>query len=133
MHSMSLLRMFRKNLGIHLYPPPPVESNVLALSISWRFGSGNVAARKGYKPWYRRSIISQTWSIGDGSGSRRPVRGYNMTTLLTVPCHIAGIWDIVLLEKKIVSKSPIDKQDMWAKDLIHIVFASICKCTGCYM
>ena len=31
------------------------------------------------------------WSIEDGSGSGKPVKGYDMTSLQTVPCHSAGM------------------------------------------
>ena len=40
-------------------------------------------------------------------------------------------WGNVLLEDNIVSNSPIDWQDMWAKDFIHI--ALVCKCAPNYM
>ena len=50
-----------------------------------------------------------------------------MTSLQSVPCHNAGMGSgIVLLEEKIVSNSPVDRQDMWIKDFIHIALA--CKC-----
>ena len=45
-------------------------------------------------------------------------RGYDMTSLQTVPCHIAGI-----LEENIVSNSLINLQDMWVKDFIYIALA----------
>ena len=47
-------------------------------STSRRSNSGNVAAGKGYKSCARRSRLSQGWSIGDGSGSRRPVQGVHV-------------------------------------------------------
>ena len=84
-----------------------------------RSDSGNDAAGKGYKPCTHRSRISQRWSIEGGSGSGRPVKGYEMTSLQTVPCHIAGMGGSVLLEEKCVSNSPIDWQDIWVKDFIQ--------------
>ena len=51
-------------------------------------------------------------------------RGYDMTSLQTIPCHIADLHaGIVLLEEKIVSNSPINLQDMWVNDFINIVLA----------
>ena len=39
-----------------------------------------------------------------------------MATLQTVPYHIAGMGSgMVLLEEKIVSNSPRDRQDIWVK------------------
>ena len=57
--------------------------------------------------------------------------GYNMTTVLNSSLPYCRYGGIVLLEKNIVSNSPIDLQDMWVKDLIHI--ALVCKCAGNYM
>ena len=51
-------------------------------------------------------------------------RGYGMTSLQTVPCHIAGRYaGIVLLEEKIVSNSLINLQEMWVKEFIYIMLA----------
>ena len=59
-------------------------------------------------------------------------QGGDMSSLQTVPCPIAYRYGgIVSLEEKIVSNSPIDWQDMWAKDFIDIVLA--CKCDLNYM
>ena len=69
---------------------------------------------------YQPAKLSQGWSIGDGSGPGRPVKGYDMTSLQTVPCHIAGMLAFVLLEEKMVSNSLIDLQNLLVKALIHI-------------
>ena len=49
--------------------------------------------------------------------------GYDMTSLQTVPCHIAGMLELILLKEKIVSNSLIILQDMWVKDFIYIALA----------
>ena len=49
-------------------------------------------------------------------------RGYDMASLQTVPCHIAGI---VLLEERNGSNSLINLQNMWVQDFIYIVL--VCK------
>ena len=64
-------------------------------------------------PWGCQSEID--WDLKGQS------RGYDMASLQTVPCHIAGI---VLLEERDVSNSLI-LQDMWVKDFIYI--ALVCK------
>ena len=51
--------------------------------------------------------------------------GYDMTSLQTVPCHTAGMLELILLKEKIVSNSLIIWQDMWDKDFIYI--ALVCK------
>ena len=50
------------------------------------------------------------------------LRGYDMTSLQTVPsyCRYAGI---VLLEEKLVSNSVINLQDKWVKEFIYIALA----------
>ena len=53
----------------------------------------------------------------------RQSRGYDMTSLQTVPCHIVGVLALSLAKEKIVSNSLIDLQDMWVKDFIHIAVA----------
>ena len=53
-------------------------------------------------------------------------RGYDMTSLQAVPCHITGMRAL-----SYVSNSPIDWQDMWVKDFIRIALA--CKCASNYM
>ena len=80
-----------------------------------------MAAVKGYESCTCQSRISQRWSIGDGSGG--PVNGV---------CHDQQYSEgIVLLEEKNVSNSPIDWQDMWVKDFLHIALA--CKYASNYM
>ena len=129
MHSMSLLRMLRRTLGIHLYPYSPCGIHCKC-STSWRSDSCNVVAGKGYKSCTSRYRISQRWSIGDGCRSRRPVKGvwHDQLSNSSLPyCRYGGI---VLLEEKIVS-SPIGWQYMWMKAFIHIALA--CKCAPNYM
>ena len=54
-----------------------------------------------------------------------------MTGLQIVPCHIADMpLSIILLEGKIVSNDPRDRQDMSVKDFIHMAMA--CKCARIY-
>ena len=50
-----------------------------------------------------------------------------MTSLQTVPCHIADmVLGIALMEEKIVFSSPRDRQEMRMKDFLQLAFA--CKC-----
>ena len=52
--------------------------------------SGNVAAGKGYDH-VPTSLDYPRDGRSDRSGPGRPVKGYDMTSLQTVPCHIAGM------------------------------------------
>ena len=79
--------------------------------------SGYVAARKGYD---HVSAVLEYPRGGRSEMDRDPEgqsRGYEMTSLQTVPRHIADIAGIVLLEDKIVFNSLINLQDTWVKDL----------------
>ena len=48
--------------------------------------------------------LSHCAPLGDGLGSGRPVRGYNMTTLLPVPCHITGMGALSYWNRKLFPK-----------------------------
>ena len=83
MHSMSLLCMLKRSLG--LYPThalwnalPPFNRLVFQFE---KCGSWEDIRAKLYKGW----------SIGDCPGPGRPVKGYDMINFQTVPYHIAGV------------------------------------------
>ena len=66
---------------------------------------GNVPARKVYKSFTRWSGIFKSCSIGNGLGPRRPVKGYDMTILQTVLCHIAGMGALCYWIRKFFKQS----------------------------
>ena len=80
--------MFKRSLG--LYPPQPlwnalpiVQLALVPIREMWRLGSD--------KSYTHQSRLSQEWSIRDGLGPGRLVKEYDMTSLQTVSCHIAGM------------------------------------------
>ena len=113
---MHYMCMLRRSLCIHLYPAPPCGNRFYCCTITWRSNSGNMAAGKGYKsytppppdPKYHR-VFSWIW-IWKAS---QWVCNDQLANSSMPHCRNGGI---VLLEKKIVSYSPIDWQDMW----VHI-------------
>ena len=78
-----------------------------------------MAAGKGYN----HVPAGLEYLTGGGSGSRRPVKmvWHDQLANSSLPCCKYGSID--LLEKKIVSNSLIELQDIWVKDFINIALA----------
>ena len=84
-----------------------------------------MAAGKGYNHLFTGLEYPRAGRLemdGDPEGQSR---GYDITSLQTVPCHIAGMLILSYWKRKNVSNSQIVLQDMWVKDFIHI--ALVCK------
>ena len=97
--------MLKRSLGLQpTHPTPSWNASPLFDQLVFEFGKSN--SWEGIRSCIRWPRISLGWPIGDGSGSGRPVKGYDITSLPY--CRYTGI---VLLEEKIVSNSVIDLQD----------------------
>ena len=89
MHSMILLGMLEKSLG--LYPPYPLWNALSIVQLAsvpiremWGLGRDTII----YPPvQIIPGVVDQRW-IGTLKAGHM---GYDMTSLQTVPCHIAGM------------------------------------------
>ena len=82
MHSMSLLRMLKRSLGC---TPPPCEYIAIVSN------SGNVATGKGYDHVPAGLDYPRGGRSEMNTDPERQSRGYDMASLRTVTCHIAGM------------------------------------------
>ena len=95
MHSMSLLCMLRRSMGIHLYPSPPCgrrcHCSTSWCSETWQLGrdTRHVPDRLEYLRGGRLEMVPEVQS-----------KEYDMTSLQTVPSHIAGIGALFYWKKK---------------------------------
>ena len=67
---------------------------------------------------YPRGSLSEMDQDSEGQS-----RGHDITSLQSVPCHIAGMLAVSCWKKKIASNSLINLKDMWVKDFIYIALA----------
>ena len=117
---MSLLCMLRRGLGIHLLHPPPtcrMHCHCSTIRVLWQLGWDTSHVTAGLK--YPRG--GKLEMDRDLEGQSRGYM-YDMTSLQTVPCHIAGMGALSCWKKN-VSNSLIYWQDMLLKDFIHLVLA----------
>ena len=79
--------MLKRSLGF--LPHPSWNYSPLFNQLVFKFGK--CGRWEGIRPCIRTPRISQGWPIGDGLGPGRPVKGYDMTGLQTVPCPIVQV------------------------------------------
>ena len=70
-------------------PPPPLVECILFNQLVFQFRK--CGSWEGIRSCTHQPRLSQQWSIGDGSRLGTPVKRYDMTSLQTVPYHIAGL------------------------------------------
>ena len=114
--------MFTRSLW--LYPTP--RGIHCHRSTSMCSNLGNVAAGKGYDHVSAGLEYPRGSRVEIDRDPKGLSRRYDMTSLQTVPCHIAGMMGLLLAlscwKKKLVSNSLINLQDMLMKDFICITW-----------
>ena len=94
----------------NLYLVLPPYSWMHSMSLLWNtlplfnqlvFKFGKHGSWEGIPSCTRRPRISQGWPIGDGSDPDGQSRGYDITSLQTLPCHIAGMLALSCWKRKL--------------------------------
>ena len=114
--------MLRRSLCIHLYPSSPCGMCCYC-STSWRSFLGNVATGKdtSHVPdGFEYPKGGRLEMDGDSEGQSR---GYDITSLQTVPCHIVGMESFSCLKRNCFQQSDRLARHV-GEDLIHIGLAS---------